>query len=134
MTRYNLHSIKSRRSYSFNEICSLLGVNRKTCHRWKKEGLKVIEERVNPLLVMGADLADFIRQKRAKNKVTLKEKEFFCMKCHKAVKAKMGSSKTVKTGKRIGKEDLEQRKKTGVCEACGTKINKYMRVSQRDNG
>lgn len=131
MPNYNINLITARRSYCVNEIASLLGINRKTCGRWIKCGdLKVIEENVNPLLVMGADLINFIKEKREKRKIHLKENEFFCVKCHKAVKAKIGSEQIIKTGKKIGKDSKEQFKKTGICENCGTKINKFLGVCQ----
>ena len=114
-------------------MASLLGIDRKTCNRWIKfEGLRVIEENTNPLLVMGADLEEFIRKKRVKRKVPLNKNEFFCFKCHKAVMPKIGSESIVKTGKKIGKENLEQLKKIGICETCGTEINKYLGVSRKD--
>ena len=114
-------------------MASLLNIDRKTCSRWiRDEGLKVIEENTNPLLVMGIDLEEFIKKKRAKNQFILKENEFLCFKCHKAVKSKIGSERTIKTGKRIGKDNQEQFKKTGNCEVCGTEINKYLGVSQKD--
>jgi len=49
-----------------------------------------------------------------------------------AVKARVGSERTVKTGKRIGKDNLEQLNKTGICEICETKLNKFLRVYQQD--
>jgi len=133
MPNYNHRLIKSKRSYSISEISSLFGINRKTCNRWlKDEGLKVIERNVSPLLVMGADLINFIKKKKVKNKVALKEDEFFCMKCRKAVKAKLGSERIIKTGQRIGKNNLEQFKKIGICEFCGTKLNRFLKVYQQD--
>ena len=133
MSSYSINKIKLRKSYSITEMASLLNIDRKTCSRWiRDEGLKVIEENTNPLLVMGIDLEEFIKKKRAKNQFTLKENEFLCFKCHKAVKSKIGSERTIKTGKRIGKDNQEQFKKTGNCEVCGTEINKYLGVSQKD--
>lgn len=127
MSKYNLHLIKSRRSYSISEISSLFDINRKTCHRWlKNEGLKVIEKNVNPLLVMGMDLIDFLKKKKAEKKVVLGKDEFFCVKCRRAVKAKTESEKTIKTGKKIGKANLEQFKKTGICEVCETQVNRFL--------
>ena len=115
------------------EISSLLGIDRKTCRRWiKGGGLEVIERDVSPLLVMGSDLISFIKNKRIKRKVPVKENQFFCMKCRKAVNAKIGSEQTIKTGKRIGKDGHELFRKMGVCEVCETKVNKYSGVSQRD--
>lgn len=129
MKKYNSHLIISKRSYSLGEIVSLLNINRKTCYRWTKdEGLKTIEKNVNPLLVMGVDLIDFLQRKRAKGKAVLKDDEFFCMKCHRPVKAKIGSEIIIKTGKKIGKDNLEQFKKIGVCEVCETKMNKFLKV------
>jgi hypothetical protein len=133
MSSYPVNKIKIKRSYSINEMASLLDIGRKTCGRWIRcEGLKVIEENTNPLLVMGLDLKEFIKEKQAKRKVPLKENEFFCFKCHKAVIPKIGSEKTIKTGKRIGIGNQKQLKKIGACELCGTEINKYLRVSQKD--
>ena len=133
MPKYNVRLIKSRRSYSMSEIASLLGIDRKTCHRWIKEGgLGVIEEGVNPLLVMGANLIDFLKGRRAKRSVLLGENEFLCMKCHKAVKARVGTERIVKTGKMVGKNNLEQLKRVGACEVCGTTVNVFLRVSRQD--
>jgi len=133
MPNYNTHRIKARRSYNITEMASLLGVDRKTCGRWIQEsGLKVIEKGVNPLLVMGVDLCCFLKEKRAKNKVSLEENELYCFKCRKAVKAKKGSENVIKTGKSIGTDILEQVKKTGFCEVCNTKLNKYLKGQRHD--
>lgn len=127
MSNYNVNLITARRSYSVNEIASLFGIDRKTCGRWiKYEGLMVIERNTKPLLIMGADLIDFIKKKREKKKIHLKENEFFCVKCHKAVRAKIGSEQIIKTGKRIGKDNREQLKKTGICDNCNTKLSKFL--------
>jgi hypothetical protein len=53
------------------------------------------------------------------------------MKCHKPVKAKAGSEKIIKTGKRTGKSSLEQLKKIGFCETCGTKLNRLLKTVQQ---
>lgn len=133
MSNYNIHKIQTRRSYNLTEIASLYSIDRKTCGRWvKNEGLKVIEENVKPILVMGADLKDFITKRKAERKTHLEENESFCLKCRKAVIPKMGSEKIVKTGKRIGKENKEQFQKIGICGVCETETNKYLGVYQKD--
>jgi len=133
MQNYNFNRIKSKTSYSMTEISSLLGIDRKTCRRWiQNEGLEVIEKNVSPLLIMGSDLIEFVKNKRLKRKKPLEKDEYFCFKCHKVVKAQIGSEQLVKTGKRIGKDNHEQIRKIGSCEICGTKINKYVGVSQQD--
>jgi len=133
MQHYNLNRIKSKRSYNSTEASALLGVNRKTFKRWIKcEGLKVIERNVSPILIMGADLTEFIKNKRLRRKIPIKGEEFFCLKCRKSVKAENGSEQIIKTGKTIGKDNHEQLRKVGICEVCGTKINKYLEVSHSD--
>jgi len=133
MLNYNTHLITLRRSYSIKDVASLLGIDQRTCHRWiKNEGLKVIEENARPFLIMGADLANFIKAKKAKAKIPLKDDECFCLKCRKAVKPKAGSEKIIQTGKKIGKDNLEQVKKIGICEVCGTKINRFLRGTKQD--
>jgi hypothetical protein len=133
MSRYNLNLISGRRSYTIGEISSLLGVNRRTCGRWiRKEGLKVIKENTSPLLILGEDLIDLIKKKRNKIDTPLKENEFYCLKCHKAVRAKISSEQIIKTGKRLGKDNHEQLKKIGICENCGKPLNKFLGVERRD--
>ena len=130
--RYNTHLIKAKASYSPEDMGKLFGIGRKTCSRWINErGLKVIEENVRPL-VRGEVLIEFIKKENAKRKIKLNEDEFFCMTCHGAVRAKCGSEEIVKTGKRIGKNNLEQLKKTGLCDVCGRRVNKFLKVCQID--
>ncbi len=131
--KYNLRLIKSRKSYSFKEMKKLFGIDRKTCSRWiKNEGLRVVEKGVSPLLVMGSELMNFIREKRSAKKIKLKGDEFFCFKCHKAVKAEAVTYEVIKTGKTIGKRGLEQIVATGVCEVCGITLNRFLKVGQKD--
>jgi len=133
MARYNTRLITSRRSYSMSEIGSLLHIDRKTCHLWiANKGLKVIEKNVIPLLVMGQALIDFLKKMARKRKVILKNDEFFCMKCQKAVKAKRETEMIIETGKLIGKNNEKQRKKIGICDLCSTPLNRFLSVKQKD--
>jgi hypothetical protein len=92
----------------------------------------MMEKDAIPLLVMGLDLKEFIKKKNMKNKTPLEKDQFYCLKCHGSVKAKIGSEETVKTGKRIGKGNAEQLNRKGICEICGTPLNRYVGVYQRD--
>ncbi|MDB5260277.1 MAG: helix-turn-helix protein [Candidatus Nomurabacteria bacterium] len=131
--KYNLHSIKTRRSYSLKEVSVLLQVDRKTCSRWiKDKGLKVIAPDTTPILIMGADLKTFLLEMRCKNRVVLGEDELYCLKCHCGRKAKKGSEQVIKTGKKIGKEKQEQFKKIGNCDTCGTPMHKFLGLQQKD--
>jgi hypothetical protein len=133
MQHYNFNKIKSKRSYNSTEISALLGINRKTFNRWiKGGGLRVIERDVSPILVMGADLIEFIKKKRLRRKIPIKDNEFYCLKCRRAVKPKKGSEQTIKTGNTIGKDNHELFRFTAVCEFCGKEINRYSGVSHWD--
>lgn len=130
MANYNIRKIKLGRCYFINEL-SDFGIERRTFYRWRKKGLKVIDENEKLLLVRGIDLINFYKAEKTKRKVNLKEDEFYCFKCHKAVKAKKDSEEIIKTGKRIGK-NLEQVRKIAICEHCETKLNRYLRGVKQD--
>jgi len=129
--KYNLHLIKGRRSYSADDLRRLYGIVPKTFSRWIESGLKVVEEGVRPLLVMGGDLRQFLKKIRTDRKVKLNENEFFCYKCHKKIRARIGTEEIIKTGKKIGKDNADQTKKIGLCEVCGTKVSKFLKVCPR---
>ena len=131
-SNYNIHLIKSRKSYSIKEMGVLFKRDRKTYSRWIKDGLKVMEPDITPILVLGSDLKKFIQDKRMARKVQLLGNEYFCLKCHKAVKAKIGSENVIKTGKKIGKNKYDQLVKIGFCEVCGTRINRFTKLYQKD--
>lgn len=131
--KYNIHLIKSRKSYSIKDMTLLLNKDRKTFSRWiKYEGLKVIGTEGNSPLVMGLDLKEFIQKQRASKKTPLAEDQYYCFKCHKAVRASVGSERVIRTGRKIKKTGQEQFKKIALCEICGTKINRYLGVYQKD--
>lgn len=120
--RYDTRLIKQRRSYALEEIAVLSGVDKRTCFRWIKEGLGVVEVDAKPLLVMGYELKNFFKKKREKNKSTLNENEMHCFHCKKSRKTIFGSEQINPTGKKIGKENRDQMMKTGLCEVCNGKM------------
>ena len=126
MGRYNPHLIKARHSYSVEEIAALLGISRKTCLRWLQEGLKPIEPNTKPLLIWGNDLRLFLAEKKKQKKVVLKSKEFYCMRCHQAVKAKAHTERTIPTGKKIGRDARDQFYLIGKCNQCSTKLMRFL--------
>lgn len=122
--RYNTRLIRQRHSYDLEEIAKLLNRSKRACFRWIDEGLKVIDADSKPLLIMGDELKRFLEERKNKNKVSLKENEYFCLHCKKAVEAKLESEEKNSTGKNIGKNNRKQIMKTGLCEVCGGKIYK----------
>ena len=51
-----------------------------TVRRWIKEGLPTIDDK-RPMLILGHDLAAFLKARRAKNKQTCKPGELYCVRC-----------------------------------------------------
>ena len=128
MRNYNLGTIKRRRSYDTAQIGSLLGVDRKTVHRWVGDGLRPIAQNRKPLLFMGQELFDFLKGRQDGQKTKLGEGEFFCFKCQRAVRPRDGTERTEKTGKRVGRDGLEQYWRVGLCGACGTRVLRLLPV------
>lgn len=115
--RYDLRKIKSKRSYSFNELSELLGVHIRTVQDWKKQGMGIIEGS-KPFLVLGAKATEFLY----KPKLEIKENEFYCLKCKKAVNAE--NVKKIYRNEKY-KNGREAIKLQGNCVVCGAKVNRF---------
>lgn len=123
---YNLSKIRVKTAYSTKEVSELLEVNRKTVLRWLKEGLLLLDPSKKPHYIMGYDLKAFLRAKRKAKRVKLELDEFYCLSCRKAVKAKRGTQRIEKTGKRIGKEDREQEMICAKCKECNCNVARFL--------
>lgn len=77
--RPNWRSVKRHRSYTVDEAARVLRVAKVTVRRWLKCGLPAISDR-KPLLILGADLAQFLEGRRAR-KQTCALSECFCFTC-----------------------------------------------------
>ncbi len=128
--KYNIGKIKAMHSYTPQEIAVTLGINKKTVFRWIENGLAIMEKDTKPLLLMGSDIKSFLRGERVK--ITLEPNECYCLKCRKATQFKPGSETVEKTGYLIGKAQVEQRKKIGLCSVCGSHIQKFLGVNQNN--
>ena len=71
--------VNRHRSYTVDEAARARGVAKATVRRWLKSGLPAISDR-KPLLILGADLAQFLEDRRA-TKQTCKLNECFCFAC-----------------------------------------------------
>lgn len=63
----NHQRVKIHRNYSVEEIADLFGIHKNTVRRWVKEGLSVIDGK-RPMLILGRDLAAFLKERRKANK------------------------------------------------------------------
>ena len=79
---------KIHRNYTVDEIAALFGVHRNTVRNWVKHGLPTNDDR-RPMLILGRDLVEFLRARRAKNNRTCLPGEIYCVRCR-APKAPAG--------------------------------------------
>lgn len=82
-SRNNPNRIKMHRSYTVIDISETLGIHPKTVRNWIRVGLPVIDER-RPLLIYGADLKIYLKQKRRSYMHQCELQEIYCFKCKSA--------------------------------------------------
>jgi hypothetical protein len=76
----NHRLVKIHRNYSVEEIALTLKVHKNTVHTWIKDGLPTCDDR-RPILILGVQLAGFLKARRTKNKQPCKLGEFYCLRC-----------------------------------------------------
>jgi len=76
----NPRLVKIHRSYTVEEVARLLGKHKNTVRNWVKDGLATIDDK-RPMLILGPDLVEFIKKRRAKNKQSCKPGELYCVRC-----------------------------------------------------
>ena len=76
----NHRLVKIHRSYTVEEAARLLGKHKNTVRTWVKDGLATIDDK-RPMLILGHDLVEFIKKRRAKNKQSCKPGQLYCVRC-----------------------------------------------------
>jgi len=76
----NPRLVKIHRSYTVEEVARLLGIHKNTVRNWIKDGLATIDDK-RPMLILGPDLVEFIKKRRAKNKQRCKPGQLYCVRC-----------------------------------------------------
>jgi hypothetical protein len=76
----NHRRIKIHRSYTVEEIASLLNKHKNTVRAWVKDGLPTSDDK-RPRLIRGPELIAFLQTRRAKNKQTCQPGEIYCVRC-----------------------------------------------------
>lgn len=80
MRRPNYRLVKIHRNYTVEDVTKLFGVHRNTVREWVKRGLPIIDQK-RPMLILGHDLAAFLKARRLKNKCTCGPGEIYCVRC-----------------------------------------------------
>lgn len=116
--------VKTHRSYTVSEIAECLGVHRDTVREMLRRGLPTCD-RQRPVLILGRDLAEFLRARRASSKRPCKPGEVYCVRCR-APRSPAG-------------EIAEYRPKTstlgnlvGICPDCDCLIHRRVSLAKLD--
>ncbi len=119
--RCNPNKAKIHRSYTVEEIACLFSIHKNTVREWIKKGLPVCDNQ-KPMLILGAELREFIQAKNKKNKRKCKPYEMYCLRCRSPQKPAENMVDyepiTEVTGRLIG-----------LCSRCECVINKYISLS-----
>ena len=121
----NHRLVKIHRNYAVEEIAQLLGKHKNTVRNWLRDGLVVIDDR-HPALVLGSTLVDFLKERRGRNKTTLKPGEIYCIRCRLAVKPAGGMADRIHVTDVIG--NLR-----GICPHCDLLIHRRVSLAKIDH-
>ena len=118
----NHRLVKIHRSYTVEEIAELFAIHKNTVRRWVKSGLATSDNK-RPMLIIGVDLAAFLKDRRMKNKRSCKPGELYCVRCR-APKSPAGnmaeySPITEKFGNLVG-----------ICPECDSFMNKHVSLAK----
>jgi len=78
--RPNYRLVKIHRSYTVEEAALLLGTHKNAVRAWVKAGLPICDSK-RPILILGGELAAYLKARRAKNKRPCQPGEIFCVRC-----------------------------------------------------
>jgi hypothetical protein len=120
----NPRLVKLHRNYTVEDVAGLFGTHKNTVRGWLKVGLPTSDAR-RPMLILGQDLAAFLRRRRTKNKRAYKPGEMYCVRCR-APKMPAGDmADYLPETDKIGMLK-------GICPDCDCLINRRVSVAKLD--
>ena len=120
----NPRAIKINFPYLVHEIAKACKVTRGTVRRWRKEGLKPINEQM-PYMFLGSEVRAFLESKRHRRKRPCGVGQIYCVRCHQPRTPAMNcvefQPRTFTTGVIIG-----------TCPDCAGAIFRYVSTQRID--
>jgi hypothetical protein len=124
MRRPNHTLVKTHRNYTVEEVATRFGVHRNTVREWIRRGLRTCDDK-RPTLILGRDLAEFLRARRTKNRQTCAPGEIYCVRCRGPRSPAGGTAeyqpRTATLGNLIG-----------ICPHCGARMYRSVNRSRLD--
>ena len=120
--KINVRLIKTKRSYSAEELAETLHVHIQTVRDWRRGGLKPLDETSHPHLFMGMEIKVFLRNKILSRKKKLNAGEAYCLGCKKAVVPL--NAKVLKRIQTLG-HGKQSAVFTGKCPHCKKTVNRF---------
>ena len=117
--RPNYRLVKIHRNYTVEDVARLFGIHKNTVRAWVKAGLPTCDGK-RPILILGRELAGYLKARRTKNKRPCQLGEFYCLRCHAPKQPAGDMADYLPITERMG--NLE-----GICPDCGAMI--YRRAS-----
>jgi hypothetical protein len=120
----NPRLVKIHRNYSVEEIARLFSIHKNTIRNWLRQGLSTVDGQ-RPTLVLGTELARFLRDRRGKAKQTCGPGRIYCIACR-APKAPAGNmADCIPIGSHAGNL-------CGICPDCDRLIYRRVNINKID--
>lgn len=112
----NYRRVKIHRSYTVEDVARLYGVHKNTVREWLRTGLSVCNER-RPILILGSDLAEFLRKRRNARRCKCGPGLMYCLRCRSPQLPAEGMADYVATSPTLGNL-------IGLCPRCNAVMNR----------
>jgi hypothetical protein len=120
----NYRLVKIHRNYTVEDVVDLFGVHPNTVRNWMKCGLPIIDGG-RPFLILGGDLADFLKAFRSRNKKPTPSGQIFCLRCKTHRVPAGGLVEYVSYSEKLGNL-------VAICPVCNTIMNRRVSLVSLD--
>jgi len=122
--RVNPNLVKIHRNYTVEEVALLFSVHKNTVRSWIKDGLATNDDK-RPILILGSELKNHLKEKRQNNKRKCHPFEIYCVRCRvpQIPAENMVDFEPV---------NLTAGRLIGLCPECGCIINKFFSTAKLD--